>query len=223
MPIPEASPPLGRNLLRVDVYSRLRDAIVEGAFTPGEQLRDRELATWLGVSRTPVREALLRLHDAGLVVSAPGRSTTVTSIDVRATEDARAVVVAMHRLAVRSALPLLTPDDLGRMRDANRRFARALEVGDADGALAADDELHGIPVTAAGNAAVQAVLGQFMPMLRRVERAQFASLAGPRSVGLHDTLVDRCAASDVPGAVEAAFETWQTLDPLVLTEPPRRP
>ena len=51
------------------------DAIVDGTFAPGEQLRDLELAGWLGVSRTPVREALLRLAEAGLVVAEPGRST----------------------------------------------------------------------------------------------------------------------------------------------------
>jgi len=55
MPIP-AGAPLSRSLLRDDVYVRLRDAIVDGTFTPGEQLRDGDLAQWLGVSRTPVRE-----------------------------------------------------------------------------------------------------------------------------------------------------------------------
>ncbi len=215
MPIPRSSPSLGRNLLRDDVYSRLCDAIVGGTLAPGEQLRDRDLAVWLGVSRTPVREALLRLHDAGLVVSAPGRSTMVTPLDARATDDARSVVVAMHVLAVRAAVPKLTANDLARMRRANARFARAVEVGDADGALAADDELHGIPVAAAGNGAARAVLDQFMPLLRRVELARFASLAGSRSVAVHAALIDRCAAGDVAGAAGFAFETWQTLDPLL--------
>ena len=59
MPVPDVvTPP--RALLRDDVYLRLRDAIVDGTLEPGEQLRDGELATWLGVSRTPVREARAR-------------------------------------------------------------------------------------------------------------------------------------------------------------------
>ena len=63
MPIPmtDGSSALKRGLLRDDVYTRLRDAIVDGTFAPGEQLRDLDLAQWLGVSRTPVREALMRL------------------------------------------------------------------------------------------------------------------------------------------------------------------
>jgi DNA-binding GntR family transcriptional regulator len=72
MPIP-ASAPVDRSLLRDGVYQRLRDAIVDGTFQPGEQLKDGELAEWLGVSRTPVREALLRLGGSGLVVALPGQ------------------------------------------------------------------------------------------------------------------------------------------------------
>ena len=98
----EALPP--RELLRDDVYRRLRDGIVDGTFAPGEQLRDVELAGWLGVSRTPIREALQRLAQAGLVVAEPGRSTSVTSLDLRATRDAQAVVASMHHLAVRAAV-----------------------------------------------------------------------------------------------------------------------
>jgi DNA-binding GntR family transcriptional regulator len=100
MPIPQGQQAPRRSLLRDDVYTRLRDAIVDGTLTPGEQLRDNELAVWLGVSRTPVREALLRLGQAGLVVTAPGRSTSVSTLDARAIREAQAVVAAMHRLAV---------------------------------------------------------------------------------------------------------------------------
>ena len=71
MPIPAGETPVYRALLRDEVFARLRDAIVDGTFRPGEQLRDLELADWLGVSRTPVREALLRLADAGLVTATP--------------------------------------------------------------------------------------------------------------------------------------------------------
>src|SRR5688572_18344928 len=101
MPIPSGAAGVDRSLLRDDVYRRLRDAIVDGTFTPGEQLTDGELGDWLGVSRTPVREALLRLGTSGLVVAIPGRSTTVSMIDAQAVRDARDVIAAMHELAAR--------------------------------------------------------------------------------------------------------------------------
>jgi DNA-binding GntR family transcriptional regulator len=213
MPIPVAVPALPRSLLRDDVYVRLRDAIVDGTFTPGEQLRDGELAQWLGVSRTPVREALLRLGQAGLVVAAPGRSTIVSTLDARAARDAQAVVAAMHELAVATAVPLLTGADLTEMRQANDRFAAAIVAGDVDTALAADDEFHAVPVRAAGNAAVVAVLEQFTPLVRRLERLRFATLAGRESVARHARLVDLCERGDVRTAAAVSRETWQTLDP----------
>ena len=214
MPVPQVvTPP--RSLLRDDVHKRLRDAIVDGTLQPGEQLRDAELATWLGVSRTPIREALLRLQRAGLIVSAPGRSTTVSSLDVRATRDAQAVVAAMHELAVRQAVPVLTAADLDRMRVANQRFAAALRAGDADAALQADDELHAVPVAAAANSAIEEVLAQYTPVLRRVERLRFSSLAGRASVALHDELIALCAAGDVDAAAGVSGRTWQTLEPLL--------
>ena len=193
----------------------MRDAIVDGTLAPGEQLRDQELAAWLGVSRTPVREALLRLQQAGLVAALPGRSTTVASMDTRAARDAQAVVASMHELAVREAVGQLTAGDLSRMRDANARFEAALRAGDADAALDADDELHGIPVAAAGNAALTAVLDQFTPVLRRVERLRFGSLSGRGSVALHARLIDLCEAGEREAAAEVSHETWQTLAPLL--------
>lgn len=215
MPIPQTSGSVARNLLRDDVYGRLRDAIVDGTFEPGEKLRDLELATWLGVSRTPVREALLRLQQAGLVVARPGRSTEVAGLDATAVRDAQSVVAAMHELAVREAVGRLTEADLEQMRAANARFAEALARADVEGALAADDEFHGVPVRAAANRAVITVLEQFTPTLRRVERLRFGSLAGRASVALHQQMVQFCAAGDVESAAAVSHQTWCTLEPLL--------
>jgi DNA-binding GntR family transcriptional regulator len=215
MPIPQGQDAPRRSLLRDDVYTRLRDAIVDGTLSPGEQLRDHELAVWLGVSRTPVREALLRLGQAGLVVTAPGRSTSVSTLDARAIRQAQAVVAAMHRLAVQEAVARLTDEDLEAMREANARFAAAMERGDADAALAADDDFHAVPVAAAANTAIETVLDQFSPALRRLERLRFSSLPGRGSVALHSRLIDLCEAGDVEAAAAVSHETWQSLKPLL--------
>ena len=211
MPIPADVPAIDRRLLRDDVYGRLRDAIVDGTFAPGEQLRDLELAEWLGVSRTPVREALLRLAEAGLVVTRPGRSTTVSSLDERAVRDARDVVAAMHEVAVREAVGILTAADLETMREANRRFGSALEQGDVEAALRADDDLHGVLVAVAANRALTAVLDQFTPVVRRAERLRFTSADGRASLERHDELIRLCAAGDAEGAAAVAFDTFHSL------------
>ncbi|MET1004786.1 MAG: GntR family transcriptional regulator [Propionibacteriaceae bacterium] len=211
MPIPPQPAVVERRPLRDEVYRRLHDAIIDGTFAPGEQLRDAELATWLGVSRTPVREALLRLGQGGLVEAQPGRSTSVTTLDMRVVRDARDVVAAMHALAVREAIPVLTRKDLTEMRNANRRFRVALRAGDAEGALRADDDLHRVPVTVSGNRALAQVLEQFSPLVRRAERLRFSSHAGRDSVARHDQLIRLCAEADVEAAAAVAFDTWFSL------------
>jgi DNA-binding GntR family transcriptional regulator len=215
MPVPVGHAPIRTSLLRDTVHDRLRDAIVDGTLAPGEVVRDTELAAWLGVSRTPVREALLRLGESGLVRAAPGRSTVVAEIDLDEVREAHAVVVAMHRLAVCEAVERLTDDDLDRMRAANERFAAAVAARDTAAALSADDDFHAVAVDVAGNRALATVLDQLTPVVRRLERRRFASAAATESVALHDRLVEACAARDADAAAEVAFRTWQNLADLI--------
>ncbi len=211
MPIPPTDAGVDRSLLRDGVYQRLRNAIVDGTFAPGEQLKDQELAAWLGVSRTPVREALLRLAQGGLVVAQPGRSTVVSPLDVRDTRDARDVVAAMHELAAREAVPAVGDADVAAMRDANRRFAAAVAADDVEAALRADDELHGVLVRLAGNRALETVLDLFTPLVRRAERLRFGSPGGRASVAQHEELIRLCAAGDADAAAAVAYDTWHSL------------
>jgi DNA-binding GntR family transcriptional regulator len=217
MPVPRSRGLVSRSLLREDAYRMIRDAIVDGTLAPGERLNDADLADWLGVSRTPVREALARLEQTGLVQTKPGRYTIVSPLDVRAVRGATSVTAAMHELAVREAMPGLSPAEFDVMRAANARFAEALRGNDVEAALAADDDFHGVAVTACNNDAVRTVLEQFTPVLRRLERLRFSSLGGRSSVAQHERIIARFEAGDVDGAVAATRANWQTLLPLLDT------
>ncbi|MGY1774213.1 GntR family transcriptional regulator [Blastococcus sp. SYSU D00813] len=202
--------PVGRVLLRDVALTRLREAIVSGELAPGAVVKDAELAARLGLSVAPVRAALTRLADEGLVEAKPQSHTRVTPLDVAAVRDAAAVVRVMHELAVREAVPRLTGDDVARMRAANADFAAAVERGDVDAALAADDALHAVLVDRAGNRAAAATVDRFTPAIRRLERRRFAA-EGRHSVVLHDRLIAACAAPDVDAAVATTTEIWTAL------------
>jgi DNA-binding GntR family transcriptional regulator len=193
----------------------IRDAIVNGTLAPGERLNDPELIAWLGISRTPIREALAKLEQAGLVQTKPGRYTIVSPLSMRQARAAQSVAAAMHELAVRGAVPLLSRDELEAMRAANARFAVAIQNGDPEEALAADDQFHDVAVTASANPVIRSVLDQVTPVLRRVERLRFSSLSGRGSVAAHDNIIRFCAAGDVEHAALAARANWQTLAPLL--------
>ncbi|WP_432164568.1 GntR family transcriptional regulator [Streptomyces sp. bgisy031] len=223
MPVPQSRGLVSRSLLRETAYQAIRDAIVDGTLAPGERLNDAALVEWLGVSRTPVREALTRLEQMGLVQTKPGRHTLVSPLDVRAVRNAQSVTTAMHELAVREAVPHLSATELDAMRNANARFAHALRGNDAAAALAADDDFHNITVTACANDAVRTVLEQFTPLLRRLERVHFSSLSGRGSVAQHERIISLCEAGDTEGAVAATRANWQTLRPLLDISPPESP
>jgi DNA-binding GntR family transcriptional regulator len=189
----------------------LRDAIITGELEPGAVIRDADLAERVGLSRTPVREALTRLADEGLVETKPHSWTRVTPLRLREVRDAVVVVRAMHELAVRLAVPLMTDRHHALMRAANQRFAAALDANDVQGALDADDALHDVPVAVLGNQPLAATIERQLPLIRRLERLRFGSLLGRRSIGWHEQLIDACEEGDVETAVAVTTRIWSSL------------
>ncbi|HYO37990.1 MAG TPA: GntR family transcriptional regulator [Geodermatophilus sp.] len=203
--------PVGRVLLRDQALTRIRAAIVSGELAPGAVVKDAELAVRLGLSVAPVRAALARLSDEGLVEAKPQSHTRVTPLRPRQVRDAAVVVRAMHELATREAAGRTSSEDVAAMRAANARFAAAVRAGDVDAALAADDDLHAVLLARAGNAAVMATVERFTPAIRRLERARFAAAHGRGSVDLHERLITACETSDVDAAVATTTEIWTAL------------
>ena len=204
--------------LREQVYNALRDAIVSGDLAPGARLRDQDLAERLGVSRTPVREALQRLEDEGLIETNPRASTRVAPLDARSARDAFPVVAALHALATRHAVPRLTPQDITHMRSANERLARLIAAPDPHAvlqAIQADDDFHTVALDAAGNPEIVSALSRVMPKVRRLEYAQFGSLAGRKSVQQHEAILAACERGDVAAAAVLVEENWLSLGQLI--------
>jgi DNA-binding GntR family transcriptional regulator len=215
MPVPSERADTARTLLRDQAYTQLRDAILDGTLEPGEQLRDAELAEWLGLSRTPIREAVARLEEYGLVETKPNSYTRVTPLSARDARDAFTVYAALEALAASLAVPRLTGDDLKTMRAANGDFADALAAADVDAAVSADDRFHGVLVQAAANGEIARSLERLLPKIRRLERARFGSLAGRRSVEQHERIIALCAAGEAERAAEAVRDNWLTLGALI--------
>lgn len=215
MPVPDEHGKHRRSLLREQAYVSIRDAIVNGTLAPGEKLRDPELEQWLGISRTPIREAIARLETAGLVHTLPGRSTVVSTIERAAVLDAEAVAAAMHALAVRLAVPQMGRKEFAAMVKANKDFAAALAAGDPESAIRADDLFHAVAVDASQNKAIPVALEQVTPVLRRLEYLRFSSLSGRQSIAQHKRIIDFCRQADAEAAAEATQHNWETLSQLL--------
>lgn len=211
MPVPDSSEPVDRHLLRDTAYDALCGAIVDGTLAPGEALHDNEICGWLGLSRTPVRDALSRLRDEGLVESAPQRFTKVAPLSVRDVHEVVPVVAALHCLATELAVPRLTPAKVQELRVHNEAYVRALQARDEPAAYKADDRFHDVFVDACGNPEIRRLLTGLNPRLRRVEHLGVGQLPGGRLVSQHQAMMTRAEMGDAPGAAGAARANWMTL------------
>lgn len=210
MPIPTTAAP-ARTLLRDDVYQAIRDAIVRGQLAPGEQLRDTELGAWLQVSRTPVREALQRLAQAGLVVAEPGKMTRVADEDPRAIVHARQIAAELHALAMSLAIGSLDEADLTTMEAANARLRAALQGSDIDAAISADDDFHEVALLRSGNPLIPSHLEVVTATLRRAEYLHFDSVKGSASPEQHDEILAAIRSGDRERAVTLTRANWSVL------------
>lgn len=203
--------PVESPLLRDEAYRRLRGAILSGALAPGDPLRIDELAGQLALSRTPVREALARLRDEGLVQTRPRSGTKVSPLRLDEARQALAVISAMHELAVRTAVARLDDRNLEQLAQAARRFEEAVKSGDHERAIEADDEFHGVFVTVAGNGPLRETIVRFMPLLRRAEALRFGTLPGRRSIAAHRRILAAARRGDSEGAAQASRINWTSL------------
>jgi DNA-binding GntR family transcriptional regulator len=215
MPVPNQRDAVERQLLRETAYTALRDAIVGGTLTPGESLHDHELCGWLGLSRTPVRDALTRLKDEGLIDMAPQRYTRVAALGARDAYETFPLVAAIHALATELAVPRMTGADIARLQAENDAFIAALRAAHAVAAYDADERFHSVFLDACDNAEIVHVLDRLAPRMRRLERLHGGSLPARRLVAHHQAIIARADAGDAAAAASAVRENWLTLGGLI--------
>lgn len=137
--------------LRDVVFNTLRQAILTGELKPGERLLEIHLANRLGVSRTPIREAIRKLELEGLVTMIPRRGAEVAQITEKSMSDVLEVRRAMDALCAELACERITEEELEGLREACERFAQTIKTKDVKKIAQADVELHDIILQATGN------------------------------------------------------------------------
>ncbi|MCQ2539298.1 MAG: GntR family transcriptional regulator [Acetatifactor sp.] len=137
--------------LRDVVFNTLRQAILTGELKPGERLMEIHLANQLGVSRTPIREAIHMLELEGLVTMMPRRGAVVSQITEKGIKDVLEIRRALDVLCVELACERISPEELDKLKEACDTFASCVGTGDVKLIAQVDVELHDIIVKATGN------------------------------------------------------------------------
>ncbi len=203
MPVPVTGAASPRRLIRDEVFVRLLDAIVDGDLLPGEQLYDAEIERWVGVSRTPVREALNQLATMGLVEILPQRRTRVTPIEPDRLRHLIATVGVLVAGVVRDATPLLTEADRDELRSAAEGdSASVVRTG-----LSADGFL-GVFVRRLDNGTVARLLKRHLPEVQRALNAAPSDAAFAKGRSSVTALADAAVAGKADKAGRAATELF---------------
>jgi DNA-binding GntR family transcriptional regulator len=195
-----AAGPAGRQ-----VYRALRDAIIATTLAPGQRISENELAERLAVSRTPVREALIRLRDERFVQIVPQLGTYVTRISATAVADAQFIRESLECAAVRLAATRAEATDIAALRGLVRRQAEVSEHGDYERFAVLDDEFHAALCELAGHSVAWEVAERVKGHLNRVRRL---SLPQPHyleeMVSEHGQVLEALAQAD-PDAAEVSL------------------
>ena len=187
--------------LRDVVFNTLRQAILRGELKPGERLMEIQLANKLGVSRTPIREAIRKLELEGLVLMIPRKGAEVADITEKSLMDVLEVRKALEELAVKLCCDKITPAEIEDLHRAAAEFERILESNDVTEIAEADVRFHDIIYLATGNQKLIQLLNNLREQMYRY-RVEYLKQkeAHPRLVMEHEELIRRIEKKDKTAA-----------------------
>ena len=192
--------------LRDVVFNTLRKAILKGELKPGERLMEIALAERLGVSRTPVREAMRKLELEGLVVMIPRRGAQVANITEKDLNDVLEVRIALENLSIENACARMTEEQLAELKRAGRYFEETIKEGNLVKLAEADVAFHEVIYKASDNRRLNQVLNNLREQIYRY-RVEYLKEEETRNVLVkeHEEIYEAIKNRDVKKAQEISF------------------
>ena len=190
--------------LRDVVFNTLREAILKGDLKPGERLMELQLASKLGVSRTPIREAIRMLEQEGLAVTTPRKGAEVAKMTLKDMEDVLEIRDALDELAVRIACQKISDEQLRQLEDMKELFEKSTQTGNVKKIAEADVTFHDVIYEATGNPKLVTLLNN---LREQVYRYRVEYIKDPKNyptlIAEHEAILESLKTRDVKNAVEA--------------------
>ena len=210
MPLPKDIARIERRSAKSVVLEKLSEWLEDGTLEPGELIKDGDLAARLGVSRTPIREALQVLEQRGLVEMRPGRLTRVAETTPEDAARVHAVLATLQVLAAELGTPNATAEDVDEMRGHNAALLAAVEAHDAEAARDADRAFHGVLIRLAENPHLKNALQSLTSHTRRLEALYFQDQQpGYESHREHEEIIEAVATHDWEAATQRTRNNFQ--------------
>lgn len=189
--------------LRDVVFHTLREAILKGELKPGERLMELQLASRLGVSRTPIREAIRMLELEGLAVTVPRKGAEVAKMTEKDMEDVLQIRRALDELAVGLACDNMTEEKLEQLHEALERFEESTRTGDVQQIAQTDVEFHEVIYQATDNPKLVNMLNNLREQMYRYRVEYLKSdEVYPRLIQEHEEIYEGLKRKDKERVVE---------------------
>jgi DNA-binding GntR family transcriptional regulator len=197
-----ATPSGGRPSLVDAAYQAVRQRILDNVYPPGHRALEQELAQELGISRTPLREAMVRLRNEGMVEIIPRHGVRVLPLSATDMKEIYETLTALESLAAElAARRKPAAAELRPLEDASRDMARALRANDLDAWAKADESFHRILIELCGNRLLKQTVLNFWDRAHRARMFTLRLRPKPiHSTEEHRELVERIRAGDPAGA-----------------------
>lgn len=153
--------------LREIVFEHLREAIISGEIEPGERLMEIQLAESLGVSRTPVREAIRKLELEGLVIMEPRKGAYVSEVSINDIKEILEIRISLEGLGAYLATERMKDNELEELLKKHEELKKSIENNDVPSILKNDAELHDIIFKSARNKALVNLIDGLMEQVQR--------------------------------------------------------
>jgi DNA-binding GntR family transcriptional regulator len=210
VPIPGELEKYRRVSAKDRVLRLLQEWITDGTLQPGEKIVDGELAEAIGVSRTPVREALQMLELQGFVEMKPGKETRVTGLSRRDATHLYPTLAALESLAAEGAAGQITPETLALLKKYNEEFAQAIRDQDRKRALEWDERFHRSIVETAANPYISDFTTVLQLHIKRLKFVFFGSSMVPAQVSVteHREIIEALELRDGARAARGVKQNW---------------
>lgn len=164
----KASDPIQRTVLHEVIVSRLRDMIIEGDLVPGTRLHEGELGAHLGISRTPLREAIKYLASEGLVELVPSRGAVVRRFEARDVHNMLTVLAKLEELAGELACRMATDEQIAEVRAVHNEMMQRFDARDRLQYYKLNQQIHTMVVAMTGNTTLAEIHATLQTRLKRV-------------------------------------------------------
>ena len=193
--------------LRDVVFNTLRQAILRGEMEPGERLMEIQLAQKLGVSRTPIREAIRKLELEGLVIMIPRKGAEVAHITEKDMRDVLEVRATLEELVVALACKNVTDEKLAELKAANKLFETAIVSKDVVNIVDADVHFHDIIYTMTDNARLIQIINNLREQMYRY-RLEYVKDARTHSILIseHNDIIKQIKDRNVEHAKKVIYQ-----------------